>query len=145
MDVCPECGAPEGACETRFNECLVKEFEEAGYGAVHHLTVTAYMLQHSSKLTKEGWLHMRQLMRDFSVKNKPPDLVRQQNRDKVDSGKRDWKIAADDGQPKIDRQQWAKTIMDVRLDDAKTYCADVTDWAKAVLADAEQTGIKEKP
>jgi hypothetical protein len=58
---CPECGAPNAACATRFDECLVLEFSNAGYGAVHHLTVAAYMLQHSSKLTREGWLHMRGL------------------------------------------------------------------------------------
>ncbi len=46
---CPECGALDNACETRFHEFLVKEFEEAGYGTVHHLTVTAYMLQHSRR------------------------------------------------------------------------------------------------
>ncbi len=50
---CPECGAPDSACEARFHELLALEFEEAGYGAVHHLTVATYMLQHSSKLTRE--------------------------------------------------------------------------------------------
>ena len=62
---CPECGAPAGKCESRYHECLVKEFSEPGYGAVHHLTVSAYMLQHSSKLTREGWLFERDLLNDF--------------------------------------------------------------------------------
>ena len=65
MTVCPECGAkstPEISCQTIFDECLIKEFTEPDFGAVHHLTVAAYMLQHSSKLSREGWLSMRQLL-----------------------------------------------------------------------------------
>src|SRR5919108_6330760 len=72
---CPECGAPNSACETRFHEFLIKEFENPSYGAVHHLTVTAYMLQHSSKLSREGWLHERDLLREFLVEKKPPAFI----------------------------------------------------------------------
>ena len=89
---CPECGAPDLLCKTRFDEFLVLEFTDAGYGAVHHLTVTAYMLQHSSQLTREGWLHERELLREFLVENKPPSFIRKQNKDLVDSGKRTFKI-----------------------------------------------------
>lgn len=138
---CPECGAAGNACEAQFNEFLVKEFEDAGYGAVHHLTVAAYMLQHSSKLTKEGWLFERNLLREFIIEKKPPAFIRKQNRDVVDSGKRNWKIKAHDNLPKISRMQWAKTVLDVRMENAEVYCEDVTAWAKTVLEDAEQVEI----
>ena len=72
---CPECGAADNLCQSRFDEFLVLEFTDPGYGAVHHLTVTAYMLQHSSKLTREGWLHERELLREFLVENKPPAFI----------------------------------------------------------------------
>ena len=72
---CPECGAPDLLCKTRFDEFLVLEFTDTGYGAVHHLTVTAYMLQHSSQLTREGWLHERELLREFIIENKPPAFI----------------------------------------------------------------------
>lgn len=134
---CPECGAADKKCETRYHECLVKEFSESGYGAVHHLTVATHMLQHSSKLTKEGWLYERELLREFLIEGKPPAFVRNQNKDKLDSGKREFKIASKDGLPKIGRKEWAKTIMDVRLDNAAAYCDDVTAWAKAALENAE--------
>ncbi len=98
---CPECGAPDNDCETRYHECLVKEFTDADYGAVHHLTVAAYMLQHSSKLTKEGWLFERNLLKEFLIDHKSPSFIRKQNRDKVDSGKRAFKIVSKDGLPKI--------------------------------------------
>ena len=137
---CPECGASETLCQTRFDEFLVLEFTDAGYGAVHHLTVTAYMLQHSSKLTREGWLHERELLREFLVENKPPAFIRKQNKDLVDSGKRTFKIKSRDGKPVINKSSWTKTILDVRTENAEIYCADVTAWARAVLEEAQ--GLK---
>jgi len=140
MTVCPECGAkstPEISCQTIFDECLIKEFTEPDFGAVHHLTVAAYMLQHSSKLSREGWLSMRQLLREFLVEHKSPSQVRRQNKSMVDSGKRKWKITSRDGLPKITRVNWTKTILDVRLDNSEAYCADVTAWARAALENSE--------
>ncbi len=134
---CPECGAPETLCQTRFDEFLALEFTDAGYGAVHHLTVTAYMLQHSSKLTREGWLHERELLREFLVENKPPAFIRRQNRDLVDSGKRTFKIKSRDGLPVINKTSWTKTILDVRTENAEVYCADVSAWARSVLVEAQ--------
>ena len=83
MTICPECGAPD--CEARFNECLALEFSDATYGTVHHLTVAAYMVQHSSKLTREGWLHERNLLKEFLVESKPPAFIRKQNQASVRS------------------------------------------------------------
>ncbi len=134
---CPECGAPEVLCQTRFDEFLALEFTDAGFGAIHHLTVTAYMIQHSSKLTREGWLHERELLREFLVENKPPAFIRKQNRDLVDSGKRKFKIKSRDGLPVIYKSSWTKTILDVRTENAEVYCADVSAWAMSVLEDAE--------
>lgn len=138
---CPECGAPETLCKTRFDEFLVLEFTDADYGAVHHLTVAAYMLQHSSKLTREGWLHMRGLLREFLIENKPPAFIRKQNRDLVDSGKRKFKIASKDGLPVINKSTWMKTILDVRVENAEVYCEDVAAWVRSALNEAEAIAI----
>ena len=133
---CPECGAPD--CEARFNECLALEFSNAAYGAVHHLTVAAYMLQHSSKLTRAGWLHERKLLKEFIVENKPTAFIRQQNKDLVDSGKRTFKIKSTDGKPVINKATWKKTILDIRMDNAEDYCDDVTAWARSALEDSQE-------
>jgi len=135
---CPECGASDGLCQTRFNEFLALEFTDADYGAVHHLTVAAYMLQHSSQLTREGWMYERKLLREFLVENKPPSFIRKQNKDLVDSGKRKFKIASRDGLPVISKSAWTKTILDVRSESADVYCADVTAWARSVLEDVRE-------
>ena len=138
--VCPECGAPEALCKTRFDEFLILEFTNAGYGAVHHLTVATYMVQHSSKLTREGWLHERELLREFLIENKPPAFFRKQNKDLVDSGKRKFKIKSKDGLPVINKTTWRKTILDVRMENAEVYCEDVTAWARSALEDSENVG-----
>ena len=134
---CPECGAPETLCQMRFDEFLILEFTDSGYGAVHHLTVTAYMLQHSSRLTREGWLHERELLREFLVENKSPAFIRKQNKDLVDSGKRTFKIKSRDRKPVINKSTWTKTILDVRAENAEVYCADVSAWARSVLVEAQ--------
>ena len=139
MDICPECGAPATAglnCQSVFDECLVLEFTNPDYGAVHHLTVAAYMLQHSSKLSREGWLEMRRLLVAFLVEEKPPVFMRKQNKDFVDSGKRNFKITSKDAQPVISKSTWKSTILDVRMDDAGMYCDSVTAWAKSALAES---------
>ena len=138
---CLDCGAPDNACETRFHEFLVKEFEDPSYGAVHHLTVATYMLQHSSKLTREGWLYERELLREFLVENKSPAFIRKQNQDLVDSGKRKFKITSRDGLPVITKTTWTKTILDVRAENAQVYCEDVTAWARSALEEAEVIAI----
>ncbi len=139
---CPECGAPEIACKTRFDEFLVLEFTDAGYGAVHHLTVAAYMLQHSGKLTRDGWLHERELLREFLVEKKPPAYIRKQNKDLVDSGRRTFKIKSRDGVSVINKTIWTKTILDVRVENTQIYCEDVNAWAKSVLEDAESVKLE---
>lgn len=133
---CPECGASDTACESRFHECLALEFQDPAYGIVHHLTVTAYMLQHSSQLTREGWLHERELLREFLVENKPPAFFRQQSKD-LDSSKRTFKIKSKNGKPVISKVTWTKTILDIRMENAKDYCADVTTWAHSVLDEVD--------
>ena len=140
---CPECGATDQKCEARYHECLVKEFTEAGYGSVHHLTVATYMVQHSSKLTREGWLLERDLLKEFLIEKKTPEFIRKRNKDRVDSGKRDFKITSKDGAPKISRTAWEKTILDVRMEDAGQYCKDIIEWATAVFQEAETCKILE--
>ena len=136
--MCAECGAPDNACEERFNECLAKEFEDPRYGRVHNFTVSAYMLQHSSKLTREGWLYERDLLRQFVLDGKSPEDIRNERRDFVDSGKRNFKIKSRTGQPVIPHIDWSKTVLHVRLDNPADYCEDVLAWASATLFDSEQ-------
>lgn len=135
---CPECGAADVLCQTCFDEFMMLEFSDPGYGVVHHLTVAAYMVQHSSQLTREGWLYERNLLKEFLVEHKPPTFIRNQHKDLVESGKRTFKIKSKDGKPVIDKSSWKKTILDVRIENAEDYCVDVTAWARSVLEESEK-------
>ena len=100
---CPECGTPDNLCQTRFDEFLVLEFTDAGSGAVHHLTVAAFMVQHSSRMTREGWMYERDLLREFLIENKSPATIRRQIKDTVDSGKRTFKFKSKTGVPVVNK------------------------------------------
>ena len=134
---CPECGAPDMLCQTRFDEFLVLEFTDPSYGVVHNLTVATYMIQHSSKMSKEGWLYERDLLREFIVEKKSPSLIRQQVKDSVDSGKRKFRFKSKHGKPVINKSTWSRTILDVRTENAEVYCEDINAWARSVLEEAE--------
>jgi hypothetical protein len=138
---CPECGALDNLCQTRFDEFLVLEFTDTGYGAVHHLTVATFMVQHSSKMTREGWKYERELLREFLIENKSPAMIRRQIKDKVDSGKRTFNFKSKDGVPVINKPTWTKTILDIRAENAEVYCEDIAAWARSVLEDVQELEI----
>ncbi len=136
--MCIECGAPDNLCKLHFHECIAKEFEDPGYGRVHNLTVSTSMLQHSSKLTREAWLYERDLLREFLIGDRSPEQIRKDQADVVDNGRRKFKIKSTTGQPVIPLTSWARTVLDVRLENPADYCEDVIAWASATLAEAEQ-------
>lgn len=142
MNACPDCGAVELQCEAQFHRFLALEYSDAAYGAVHHLTVAAYMLQHSSKLTAEGWLFERDLLKRFLETAASPSEMRRQIASDADSGRRTFKIRSKDGRPLFDRPAWKSTIMDVRDGGPQDYCSDVTNWARATLVDSEQVRLE---
>ncbi|MCB0192999.1 MAG: hypothetical protein KDJ65_13730 [Anaerolineae bacterium] len=63
---CLHCGAniqPNESCRDRFDLCLALEFENPiAFGAVHHLTVACYMLQHNA-YARDVWLEATKIGR----------------------------------------------------------------------------------
>ena len=137
---CPQCGAvyPAGeSCRERFERCLALEFEQPeSYGSVHHLTVATYMLQHNS-YSRTAWLDTRQGLAQFVREGLSPQAARQQNRARLDSGRRSWRITRGEKLGEVAELHWTRTLADVRLEDARQYCADVRQWAAALLNDTE--------
>ena len=137
---CPDCRAKLVGvehCRDYFDYCLEKEFVDPCYGAVHHLTV-AYMLQHPDDLSERGWREIRNVLTAFLVEGKTPEQMRVESRDRMNSGKRDWSMKKG---PKLNLPQpirWTRTIADVDLSDAATYCRDVETWARAVSTALER-------
>ncbi len=139
---CPECGGQftaEETCTERYHACMELELTNPDYGAVHHLTVPAYMLQHPRQLSAEGWQAMRQILHQFLVDRISPARMRQLLQPQMQN--KSFSIVQ--GEPAAEPAWvWRKTIMDVRLDDPPNYCAEVRAWAEAVHHDLQQ-GLKQ--
>jgi hypothetical protein len=133
--ICPECGAPqeEQTCKERFHQMLGWESEDPALGVVHHLMVLCYHLQHPSLYSPEGLRFARQLLKDFVEGGVSPQDVRRRERDRVDSGKRSWKIK---GTPQRHGSynkpmRWEVTTADVIAGGMEGYCENVRRWAQS--------------
>lgn len=136
---CPECGADwsNGAtCEQHFHQMLYWEAADMEHlGVFHHLMVLCYHLQHPSLYSPEGLAHSRGLLVDFVVRGVTPQQVRQRDRDKVDSGKRDFKIK---GTPQSHGSYphpvvWTMRAADVVAGGSEHYVENVRRWAQWVV------------
>jgi hypothetical protein len=131
---CPECGADwrdDVTCRDHFDQMLVWEFEDpGGAGAVHHLTVLCFYIQHPSLYAPDGLAQAKQILKAFVEDGVTPAEMRKRLRNKVDSGKRDWKISG--GQPASHGRTivWPLTIVDVAGLDG--YAERVQQWARSV-------------
>lgn len=137
---CSQCSAgfpPGETCRDRFDLCLAKEFEHPDtYGAVHYFTVACYMLQHN-EYSRQAWLDTRAGLAQVLRQGLTPAALRKQNRQKLDSSQRKWKVTRGERIPEVDAIDWTRTIADVRLDSPEVYCADVKQWANSLLSDTD--------
>lgn len=135
--ICTHCGAkvPDGAqCADRFWEGQILEGNDPAYYAVHHLSVPAYYLQHNM-YSREGWLAVHKLLREFVFEGLAPQDARQKYKHAVDSGKRTFNIVRGEKLPGVEQIAWGLTVADMRLDTAEHYCEDVRRWARQVCED----------
>ncbi len=137
---CPECGAPwtDGVtCQEHFSQMGFWEMENPGVNyAVHHLMVLSYHLQHPSLYSPEGLSGARGLLVDFLEGGISPQQVRARNRDKLDSGRRKYKITgAPDSHGSYDHPvAWTMTAADVIARGESHYVESVNAWAHSILA-----------
>ncbi len=137
---CAECGASwinGQTCEDHFHQLLYWEAENPTCGAeVHHLMVLCYHLQHPSRYSSEGLNEARRLLAEFVDHDLSPVEVRQRNRSRVDSSRRNWKIkgtAASHGSY-AHAMEWKITAADIVAGGAENYCDNVRGWAQSVNA-----------
>jgi hypothetical protein len=134
---CPECGAALLAnenCEMHFHQMLFWEAEHPDYGAeVHHLMVLCYFVQHPTLYSQEGLHEAKQLLLGFIRDSVSPQEMRRKIRNRVDSGKRDFKITARaDSKGRYDQPvKWPMTAADVTARGVDKYVESVQAWAKA--------------
>jgi hypothetical protein len=138
LQKCPQCGAEflaDEQCRDRFDLCLALEFENpTTFGAVHHLTVACYMLQHNV-YSREVWLEARNMVAQFIRAGVAPAEMRRRNRSRFNSGRRAWSVTKGPKLAEFETIAWSRTIASVRPENPETYCAGVTLWATSILAD----------
>jgi len=134
---CPECSAswePGATCQDHFHACLALEYEHPeSFGAVHHLLVICYMLQHNA-YSAHAWLDARQMLAGFVGGTLSPYQIRRKNRLlKQNPGS----ISRGPGLAEFQQIMWRCTIKSIRLSDPAVYCEDIRAWAVSVLADTD--------
>lgn len=135
---CVECGAVwhDGVtCLDHFHQMVAWEFEDpGGAGAVHHLTVLCYNLQHPSVYSPEALINAKAILARFVVDGASPQEIRTQHKQAVDSGKRTYTIT---GTPEAHGAyahpvNWTTTVADVAVGGTQGYCERVEAWARSV-------------
>jgi hypothetical protein len=144
LNRCPECQMPlaDGAtCQDDFHQMLFWETEQPNLGVVHHLMVLCYHMQHPSLYSADGLENAKTLLIDFVTRGLSTERVRKQNRDQVDSGKRQWKVTArpDSHGTYTYPVNWTMTARDVVAGGMDHYIENTQAWAKSVLAALQAT------
>jgi len=140
LQKCPQCGAEfpdDEQCHQRFDQCMAMEYENPNtFGAVHHLTVACYMLQHN-RYSPDAWIEARKMVAQFLQEGITPAEMIRQNRSRLNSIHRRWSITKGAKLPEFNTIVWTRTMANIRFDNPKVYCADVKLWATSVLTDTE--------
>lgn len=143
---CPECGAVWAAgqtCQALFDEFLIWEFQDPEYGAVHFLTVAAFMTQHG-RYTDEAQAWIVQQLRAHLDDDQPVERIRRLSQQTTSQANRTWKVVRGPGDPPAPRRAWDMTIVEVARRheeaglEAAAYRAAVTDWARKTLRQLEK-------
>ncbi|HWQ20563.1 MAG TPA: DUF5946 family protein [Methanotrichaceae archaeon] len=134
---CPECGASAihgKTCHEKFEEILALEYgSPAIFGAVHHITVICYNLQHPDSFTEEALAWMQSSLRSIIEEGLTPAELRERAGKKF---KGSASVKRHTSQAETDRRtQWSLTVLDIRTDDPQKYIEDITAWARSMLND----------
>lgn len=135
---CSECGAVwHGGitCLDHFHQMLAWEFESPGdAGAVHHLTVLCYNLQHPSVYSPDALIEAKALLARYVVDGVSPQQIRSEYQETLDSGTRSYKIRGnpDSYGTYAHPVNWKTTIKHITAGGLDGYCKRVEDWAKSV-------------
>lgn len=134
---CPECGADWSVgytCQDVFDEFLVLEFTEAGYGKIHFLTVACFMVQHK-RYSDDGLRWIRGKLREHLEEGKPVYEIRNDASGEADQSKRNWKVTRQKHEPLLPDIDWEMRIIDIpdTYDNAEEYCQRIEEWGRVTL------------
>lgn len=121
---------------------LVWEHEHpATHYAVHNLLVLCFHLQHPSRYSPDGLRNAKTLLVDFVERGVSTEEIRRRSRDKVDSGKRGWKVTGSPGAQGAYQYpvRWKMTAADVYAGGVDEYVENIQVWARSVLKDLRES------
>ena len=141
MSSCPDCGAPVAdgeTCRAMFDALLALEYEfPEAFGAVHHLTVAAYQLQHPRGFSREAIRGWERLIADsLDGLATPADFLRRARYQFSGSTRvREPGAEPPEGWPRT----WEMTVADAVVPpgsvvDAAGHVDRVTRWAESIRA-----------
>jgi hypothetical protein len=137
---CPECGAalPVGTtCRDIFERMLALEFgHPETFGAVHHLTVLCYNVQHPGAFTDEFWDYSAALLTEVIERDISGAELRQRMRHELAAGNRRIKIKGRPTKPR--RYPWPMRAVDVPMDHPQRYVERVREWARSIVGALHQ-------
>lgn len=146
MTRCPDCGAPiedDSTCRALFDELLAHEYAfPPAFGAVHHLTVASYSLQHPRGYSP-GAIRMWRTIVAESLDGlaTPEDFLRRARAEFGDGVRvREPGSQPPDGWP----HEWPMTVADVvvppnETPDAAGHIDRVRRWAASIRATLDST------
>lgn len=134
---CPECGVlwqDEKTCQDHFHQMLFWEWENPGYGTVHHLMVLCYHLQHPGLYSPEGLGGAMHMLVEFLEYGVSTETMRTRNRTALESSKRTWKIKGTPASHGVYEHpiSWTMTAADVITNGVEHYCDSVRTWAQSI-------------
>jgi hypothetical protein len=133
-DKCPQCGAI--GCKEKYGEILALEFEQPMvFGAVHHITVICYNLQHPDTFSDEALAWMRSQLHDIVEKGLTGPELLKRVRGTFSGHARVKRRNAPAERPTPAR--WSMTVAEVRTDSPEVYVKDIKIWAKSILKDLD--------
>jgi len=136
---CHQCGAVSQngkTCIEKYHEMLALEFQDPTiFGAVHHITVTCYNLQHPDFFSEEALAWMRSSLRAVIEDGlSSAELLKRARTMPVNGMKVRRRTSPVRTRA---RTQWSMTVMDIRTDGASVYTKDIMSWAKSIMEDID--------
>ena len=128
---CPECGAL--GCREKFDAMMALEFESPTvFGAVHHITVLCYNLQHPSNFSEEALAWMHTSLRSVMIDGMSAATLRKY----AAKIPKDVKIKRPESRS-VDAKKitWSMTVADIRTENPAEYTEDAKKWALSILKD----------
>jgi hypothetical protein len=138
VNTCPECGAPSRdgrSCREQFDALMALEYNDPeGLGAVHHLTVLCYVLQHPSRYSMPAVIWGKAALKAAVQHSVPPRELRRQAGRLFGGSARVRGVLPIAG---LHRTQWKMTIADVYGCDPGEYTNRVEAWARSIAGQIE--------